>query len=126
MSDSAQPIHAEAIERLVKQNAALSERLQSAERYTARTLMRATRLAQVIAVLGNDGDLDTTIERAAVEVAELFSSDMAVLLLDSDDGLQVAGHWGIGAEDVPTDSLGLEAVETTTAEIGRASCRERV
>ena len=34
----------------------------------AQTLMRATRLAQVISVLGNEKDLETTVERAAIEV----------------------------------------------------------
>ena len=38
--------------------------------------MRATRLAQVISVLGNEKDLETTVERAAIEVGELFFADM--------------------------------------------------
>ena len=61
----------------------------------AQTLMRATRLAQVISVLGNEKDLETTVERAAIEVGELFFADMALLILDSDEGLRIAGHWGV-------------------------------
>ncbi len=96
---------------LSEQNSALRERLRNAEQYTARTLMRATRLAQVIAVLGNDADLETTTGRAAVELAELFSCDIALLLLESPDGLQIEGHWGVKASDLPADGSGLKAVE---------------
>jgi len=105
----------DALERLVAQNAALSRQLQSAEQYTARTLMRATRLAQVIGVLGNDADVDSTIERTAVELAELFSSDVALLLLDSPDGLRVAGHWGIASDDLPDERVALDAIEATAS-----------
>ena len=66
--------------------ASLRERLESTEQHMAQTLMRATRLAQVISVLGNEKDLETTVERAAIEVGELFFADMALLILDSDDG----------------------------------------
>ena len=45
--------------------AALGARLERAEHYMAQTLMRATRLAQVISVLGNERDLETTVDRAA-------------------------------------------------------------
>ena len=68
----------------------------------AQTLMRATRLAQVISVLGNEKDLETTVERAAIEVGELFFADMALLILDSEDGLSIAGHWGVRASDLPS------------------------
>ena len=37
--------------------ASLRERLESTEQHMAQTLMRATRLAQVISVLGNEKDL---------------------------------------------------------------------
>jgi diguanylate cyclase (GGDEF)-like protein/putative nucleotidyltransferase with HDIG domain len=113
----------ESMARLSEQNAALRVRLDSAEQFTARTLMRATRLAQVIAVLGNDADLETTTGRAAVELAELFSCDMALLLLESPDGLQVAGHWGVRACDLPSDGSGLRALEVIAAQrsVGIAS-----
>jgi len=101
---------------LSEQNSALRERLRSAEQHTARTLMRATRLAQVIAVLGNVTDLETTTGRAAVELAELFSSDIVLLLLESAEGLKIDGHWGVKADDLPSDWPGLRALEAVTAE----------
>ena len=66
----------------------------------AQTLMRATRLAQVISVLGNEKDLETTVERAAIEVGELFFADMALLILDSEDG--PADRRATGASGPPT------------------------
>jgi diguanylate cyclase (GGDEF)-like protein len=117
MSRNVRPVpEMDTVERLSEQNAALRERLESAEQFTARTLMRATRLAQVIAVLGHDTDLDTTTGRAAVELAELFSCDMALLLLESPDGFQVAGHWGVRARDLPSDGSELRALEVIAAQ----------
>lgn len=55
--------------------ALLREQLERSEQHTARALMRATRLSQVISVLGNEKDLETTVERAAIEVGELFFAD---------------------------------------------------
>jgi diguanylate cyclase (GGDEF)-like protein/putative nucleotidyltransferase with HDIG domain len=101
---------------IAEQNAGLRQRLQHAEQYTARTLMRATRLAQVIGVLGKDADLETTIERAAVELAELFSCDIAMLILQSDDALSVEAHWGITAADLRHDSDGLRAIVEIAAD----------
>lgn len=101
---------------LAEQNAALRQRLQSAEQYTGRTLMRATRLAQVIGVLGKDADLETTIERAAVELAELFLCDIAMLILQSDHGLSIEAHWGITAADLRHDSDGLRAIVQIAAD----------
>ena len=45
----------------------------------------ATRLSQVVSVLAHDAEFDALVERAAVEVAELFSADIAVLMLGPDD-----------------------------------------
>lgn len=101
--------------RLTEQNSALRERLRTAEQYTARTLMRATRLAQVIAVLGNVTDLETTTGRAAVELAELFSSDIVLLLLQSPEGLRIDGHWGVKPSDLPSDRLALKELEAIAA-----------
>lgn len=98
------------------QYAALGQRLQRAEQSTARTLMRATRLAQVIGVLGQDADLETTIERAAVEMAELFSCDITMLILQSDDTLSVEAHWGITASEVHHDNDGLRAIMEIAAD----------
>ena len=41
--------------------------------------MRATRLGQVISVLAQDTELDAIVERAAVELGELFGADVALL-----------------------------------------------
>jgi diguanylate cyclase (GGDEF)-like protein/putative nucleotidyltransferase with HDIG domain len=77
----------------------------------AETLMRATRLAQVISVLGSEQELEMTVERVAIEVGELFFVDMALLILDADDGMTVAGHWGIAAGDVPVQPFALPDVD---------------
>ncbi|HEX3831074.1 MAG TPA: diguanylate cyclase [Solirubrobacteraceae bacterium] len=92
----------------------LRERLKRSEQHMAVTLMRATRLAQVISVLGAEQELETTVERVAIEVGELFFADMALLILDSDAGMTVAGHWGIGADDVPTEPFTLPDVVAAT------------
>ena len=94
--------------------AALRERLERTEQHMAQTLMRATRLAQVISVLGNEKDLETTVERAAIEVGELFFADMALLILDSGEGMSIAGHWGVGDSDLPQAAFSLPAVEEVT------------
>jgi diguanylate cyclase (GGDEF)-like protein/putative nucleotidyltransferase with HDIG domain len=97
-----------------EQIASLCERLARSEQHMAQTLMRATRLAQVISVLGNEKDLETTVERAAIEVGELFFADMALLILDSGTGLSIAGHWGVAASDLPAEPFVLPAVEEVT------------
>ena len=94
--------------------ASLLDRLARTEQHMAATLMRVTRLAQVISVLGNEKDLETTVERIAREVGELFFADMAVLILSSDTGLRVAGHWGVAASDLPPEPFELPAVEEIT------------
>jgi diguanylate cyclase (GGDEF)-like protein/putative nucleotidyltransferase with HDIG domain len=94
--------------------ASLRERLERSEQHMARTLMRATRLAQVISVLGNDKDLETTVERITIEVGELFFADIALLILGSGAQLSIAGHWGVGASDLPSEPFALPAVEKLT------------
>jgi diguanylate cyclase (GGDEF)-like protein/putative nucleotidyltransferase with HDIG domain len=94
--------------------ASLRERLERTEQHMAQTLMRATRLAQVISVLGNEKDLQTTVERAAIEVGELFFADIALLILDSNGGLSIAGHWGVRAADLPSEPFALPEVEEAT------------
>jgi diguanylate cyclase (GGDEF)-like protein/putative nucleotidyltransferase with HDIG domain len=103
-----------ALDRLQAENDELRARLESAERYTAQTLARATRLSQVISVLGHDADLDTVVERAAVEVAELFSADIAVLMLGADSSIEVAGHWGVRRSDVPDGHFALSGLDGLT------------
>ena len=89
----------------------LRDRLEHTEHLMAQTLMRATRLAQVISVLGNERDLETTVERVAIEVGELFFADMALLILNSEAGLRVAAHWGVAVSDLPPEPFELPAVE---------------
>jgi diguanylate cyclase (GGDEF)-like protein/putative nucleotidyltransferase with HDIG domain len=92
----------------------LRERLERSEQHMAETLMRATRLAQVISVLGSEQELETTVERIAIEVGELFFADMALLVLDSEAGMTVAGQWGIAAGDVPVEPFTLPDVDAAT------------
>lgn len=102
-------------EQLQDENALLLERLESAERYTAQTLARATRLSQVISVLGHDIDFDTVVERAAIEVAELFSADVAVLAVGRDAALKVEGQWGVRRADIPEGPFPVAGLEGLTA-----------
>jgi diguanylate cyclase (GGDEF)-like protein len=90
-----------------RENAQLRERVENAERNTARTLLRATRLAQVIAVLAQDSELDVIVERAAVELGELFGADVALLSLGPDHALEIAGHYGVRPRDLPEGSFAL-------------------
>jgi diguanylate cyclase (GGDEF)-like protein/putative nucleotidyltransferase with HDIG domain len=90
--------------------ASLRERLEQSEQHTALALMRATRLAQVISVLGTQRDLETTVERIAMEVGELFFADMTLLILESEAGLTVPGFWGVAAADLPHEPFTLPAV----------------
>jgi diguanylate cyclase (GGDEF)-like protein/putative nucleotidyltransferase with HDIG domain len=101
-------------EQLEAENAALQERVEAAERYTAETLLRATRLNQVISVLAHQGDLDTVIDRAAVELAELFCADIAVLMLSSGEQMAIEGHCGVRAVDLPSELDPPPAMERMT------------
>jgi diguanylate cyclase (GGDEF)-like protein len=94
--------------------ASLRDRLVHTERLMAQSLMRATRLAQVISVLGNERDLETTVERVAIEVGELFFADIALLILNSDAGLRVVAHWGVAVSDLPDDPFELPALPDIT------------
>jgi diguanylate cyclase (GGDEF)-like protein/putative nucleotidyltransferase with HDIG domain len=102
--------------------ASLREKLDRSEHHTARALMRATRLAQVISILGNEKDLESTAERVAIEVGELFFADLVLLMLASDEGLSVAGHWGVDASDLPGEPFALpdvdEAIRVRSVRIG--------
>jgi diguanylate cyclase (GGDEF)-like protein/putative nucleotidyltransferase with HDIG domain len=103
-----------AVLRLQAENALLRERLDSAERYTAQTLARATRLSQVISVLAHGGEFDSLVERAAVEVAELFSADIALLMLGPDGAVSVEGLWGVRSADAPPGLVALKGLERLT------------
>jgi diguanylate cyclase (GGDEF)-like protein/putative nucleotidyltransferase with HDIG domain len=99
---------------LEAENAQLRERLESAERYTAQTLARATRLSQVISVLGHDADFDHLVDRAAIELAELFSADIALLMVGPDDAVQIEGQWGVRKTDVPEGPVALSGLDGLT------------
>jgi diguanylate cyclase (GGDEF)-like protein len=102
------------LDRLQAENAQLRERLTAAEGYTAQTLARATRLSQVVSILAHDDDFDAVVDRAAVEVAELFAADIAVLLLGP-DAVSVEGHCGLRASDVPEGSFVVDGLDVLTA-----------
>ncbi len=85
----------------------LRAKLEVAERETDRTLFRATRLARVVKVLGDHSELAELSERAVCEMAELFSADLALLLLGPDDALRIEAHWGVRPRDVPTTTVQL-------------------
>jgi diguanylate cyclase (GGDEF)-like protein/putative nucleotidyltransferase with HDIG domain len=97
------------------ENTKLRERLESAEHYTAQTLARATRLSQVISVLGHDTDFDHLVDRAAIEVAELFSADIALLMVGPDHAVCVEGQWGVRKTDVPEGRFALAGLEALTS-----------
>jgi diguanylate cyclase (GGDEF)-like protein len=84
--------------------------VEKVERDAARTLFRATRLAQVVKVLGDHADLGELTERAAVEVAELFSSDIALLLLGDDEALAVEASWGVRPGHLPSGRTAVPSV----------------
>ncbi len=102
----------EPLDILRRENDELRERVDNAERNTARTLLRATRLAQVIAALGQDMELDVIVERAAVELGELFGADVALLSLGPDDALAISGHYGVRPRDLPERTFGLPELST--------------
>jgi diguanylate cyclase (GGDEF)-like protein len=93
----------------------LRERLEQSEAHIAQTMMRATRLAQVISVLGSRPDPGgagtKTIERVAVELGELFFCDVAIVLLEGASGLGVACSWGIAEADLPAAPVVLPTVD---------------
>lgn len=105
----------DATERLETENARLRQQLDTIEQYTAQTLVRATRLAQVISVLGHDIELDTLVERTATEIAELFAADIALFLLGPDEALTVEGHWGVRQADLPDGPFAAPAMPGLSA-----------
>jgi diguanylate cyclase (GGDEF)-like protein/putative nucleotidyltransferase with HDIG domain len=107
--------------------AELRERLEQSEAHVAQTMMRATRLAQVISILGSRPEPGhagfETIERVAVELGELFFCDVAMVMLERDDGLVVAGSWGIAEADLPVAPMVLGPVDAFLGdEIVRIGC----
>lgn len=88
--------------------AALRERLGAAEKDTDRTLLRATRLAQIVSALGQVDPSGRTA-RVAGEVAELFDAEIGLLLLGADTALRVAGRWGVADSDLTAASIVVPA-----------------
>lgn len=78
----------------------LQQQLERSERQTSQTLLRATRLAQVIAILGQGEEFEEMLSRAATEVANLFSADVGALLLGHRE-LCLEGQWGLDPEELP-------------------------
>lgn len=97
------------------ENVELRRRLASMEQDTSLTLARATRLSQIISVLGHV-DLDEVVTRASVTIAELFSADIAILMLGSDDQLQVASQTGLRPQDMPEQPLPLASLGALTSD----------
>jgi diguanylate cyclase (GGDEF)-like protein/putative nucleotidyltransferase with HDIG domain len=69
----------------------------------------------VISVLGHHTDFDAVIDHAAVEVAELFSADIALVLVGADDAICVEGQWGVRKSDVPEGRFPLPGLGGLTA-----------
>ena len=103
---------------------ALRLRAEAAERNTARTLVRATRLAQVISVLAQGTDLDTIVERAAVELGELFGADVALLALGDDAVLRIAAHYGMRARDLPDGAFALPCERQAAGDVNTGPAEE--
>lgn len=112
-------------QRVLAETDELRRRLEASDRYVAATLAKATRLTQVISVLGNATRLDRVVNRAAPTVCELFSADLAVLMLGEDDALTIAGHWGVSARDVPPSPIAVthldELMRDAPIAVGAAS-----
>ncbi len=117
-SDGPQPGEVEALRAQVEQ---LRLRSEQAESDASRTLSRATRLAQVVKVLGEHTDLERLSGRAVSEVAELFDADIAVLLVGPDNSLALRGSWGIRPHDFPGSAVNLEGAVVGESAIGRSS-----
>ncbi len=96
-------------------------RTEQAERDSSRTLVRTTRLAQVVKVLGEHTDLERLSGRAVCELAELFDADIALLLVGPDHSLSLGGSWGLRPRDVPEGTVDLAGLTIGGSEIGRAS-----
>ena len=97
----------EAYDMLVAENRALRSRLADSERHTSSTMLKSTRLAQVVSMLGQNEPVAHALERVAGQIAELFVADVVVFLLGTDDQLKVEGQWGLRADEVPTNSIDI-------------------
>lgn len=81
--------------------------MQDLEAAVSQVLLRATRLAQVISVLGEPVGVEELSARVVAELAELFDADLGLLFLGNDGKLSVEGHWGIPEVDLPGGAITL-------------------
>lgn len=92
----------QALLRLREENERLRTCLADVERRASQALMRATRLAQVVSLLGrSDPCGGAPLELAATDIASLFSADICVVLVGPDDDLAIASRWGLAAHASP-------------------------
>ncbi|OJF15903.1 GGDEF domain-containing protein [Couchioplanes caeruleus] len=103
------------LDRLREEVRQLRAQITASQTTSARALSRATRLAQVVSVLGQLTDVDDIFARAAGEVAELFAADIALFWLVGDGRAELAGSWGVPAHDLTADTAELpDGVESAT------------
>ncbi|AEV85047.1 hypothetical protein ACWT_4023 [Actinoplanes sp. SE50] len=101
------PADSAELARLQEEVRQLRTQIAASHATSARALSRATRLAQVVSVLGQLADVDDIFARAAGEVAELFNADVALFWLVTDHGVELSGCWGIPAHDLPANAAEL-------------------
>ncbi|SDT81081.1 sensor domain-containing diguanylate cyclase [Actinoplanes derwentensis] len=79
----------------------LRARIAASHAASAQALSRATRIAQVVSMLGRLSDADDILASATGEVAELFAADVAFFWLVRDGRTEPAGSWGVPDRDMP-------------------------
>lgn len=93
---------------LREENERLRRRLRELERQAGQALMRATRLAQVVTLLGRpEGVSGESLALAATDIASLFSADVCALLVGPDDDLALGCQWGVPAHALPERPVAL-------------------
>ncbi len=93
---------------LREENERLRRRLRELERQAGQALMRATRLAQVVTLLGRpEGVSGESLALAATDIASLFSADVCALLVGRDEDLALGCQWGVPAHALPQRPVAL-------------------
>ncbi|HWS35371.1 MAG TPA: diguanylate cyclase [Actinoplanes sp.] len=82
----------------------LHARIAASHTASAQALSRATRIAQVVSMLGRLSGSDDILARATGEVAELFGADVAFFWLLRDGRAETAGSWGVPDRHLPKGS----------------------
>ncbi|GAA1636106.1 sensor domain-containing diguanylate cyclase [Actinoplanes couchii] len=94
----------------------LRARIATSNAASAQALSRATRIAQVVSMLGRLSEADDILARATGDVAELFGAEIAMFWLVRDGRTEPAGAWGVPERDMPVGPAGVPAaVVTATA-----------